>query len=113
LPKYPARFFRSYSLFGSFSGPNDQLIEAAAKVIFTRFVEENGRLVRRFDLLELERNQVFFLTLVWAMAHAIDENLSMCGLMTADFENMDAEILILLSGTDESIAQRVHARTFY
>ena len=85
----------------------------AAKVLFTRFVEENGRLVRRFDLLELERNQVFFLTLARTVAHAIDENLSMCGLLTADFENMDAEILILLSGTDESIVQKVHARTFY
>jgi inward rectifier potassium channel len=37
----------------------------------------------------------------------------MYGLTKEDFERMDAEVLILLSGTDETFAQRVHTRASY
>jgi inward rectifier potassium channel len=100
-------------MFRLVNGRNNQLIEVDANVTFTRFVEENGKLVRRFELLELERRRVAFLPLAWTVVHPINENSLMYGLTKEDFEKMDAEILILLSGTDETFAQKVHTRASY
>ncbi len=100
-------------MFRLVNGRNNQLIEVEAKISFTHFVEENGQLKRRFDLLELERRKVSFLPLAWTVVHPIDENSPLFGLTEADFEKRDAEILILLSGTDETFAQMVYTRSSY
>lgn len=100
-------------MFRLVNGRNNQLIEVEAKVSFTHFVEEDGQLKRRFDILELERRRVSFLPLAWTVVHPIDENSPLYGLTEADFEKQDAEILILLSGTDETFAQVVHTRSSY
>ncbi|MDQ6785705.1 MAG: hypothetical protein M3033_02645 [Acidobacteriota bacterium] len=100
-------------MFRLVNGRNNQLIEVNAKVTFSRSVEENGRIVRKFDPLELERENVYFLPLALTVVHPIDENSPMFGMTEKDFEKSDAEILILLSGTDETFAQKVHTRTSF
>ncbi len=100
-------------MFRLVNGRNNQLIEVEANVTFSRFVDEDGKPVRRFDLLELERRRVTFLPLALTVVHPIDEKSPMYGLTKADFERMDAEVLILLSGTDETFAQKVHTRASY
>jgi inward rectifier potassium channel len=100
-------------MFRMVNGRNNQLIEVGARVIFAHFVEENSQIKRRFDLLELERRKVFFLPLAWTVVHPIDENSPIYNLTAADFEKKDAEILIMLSGTDETFAQMVHTRSSY
>lgn len=92
---------------------NNQLIEVEAKIMFSRLVDENGKKVRRFDMLELEREKVSFLPLAWTIVHPIDENSPMFGMTEADFHDSDAEFAILLSGMDETYAQIVHTRTSY
>ncbi len=100
-------------MFRLVNGRNNQLIEVEAKVSFSYFAEEDGQLKRRFDYLELERRKVSFLPLAWTVVHPIDENSPLYGLTEADFEKRDAEILILLSGTDETFAQMVFTRSSY
>lgn len=100
-------------MFRLVNGRNNQLIEVETKVSFSHFVEENGQLKRRFDYLELERRKVSFLPLALTVVHPIDENSPLFGFTEADFEKRDAEILILLSGTDETFAQLVHTRSSY
>src|SRR6202000_3328584 len=51
----------------------NQIIELEAKVLFARFVDEEGELVRRFDALTLERSSVVFFPLSWTVVHPIDE----------------------------------------
>jgi inward rectifier potassium channel len=92
---------------------NNQLIEVGAKIMFSRLVDESGKKVRRFEMLELERDHVSFLPLAWTVVHPIDENSPMFGMNEADFHNSDAEFAILLSGMDETYAQIVHTRTSY
>lgn len=92
---------------------NNQLIEINAQVSFSRFVEKNGEVKRKFDLLKLERDKVSFFPLSWTIVHPIDEKSPMYGMTQADFEKADAEILILLSAMDETFAQIVHARSSY
>ena len=47
-------------MFRLVNSRNNQLIELKAQVLYARFVEENGNLVRRFDLLNLERERFRF-----------------------------------------------------
>lgn len=92
---------------------NNQLIEVEARIMFSRLVEENGRIVRRFDMLELEREKVVFLPLAWTIVHPIDENSPLFAMTKEDFEKSNAEFAVLISAMDETYAQIVHTRTSY
>ena len=100
-------------MFRLVNGRSSQLIEVEAKVMFTRFVEENGSVVRRFDLLELERKTVAFFPLAWTIVHPVNEKSPLYGLTVEDLKKSDAEILILLTATDETFASVVHTRSSY
>lgn len=95
------------------NGRNNQLIELAAKVLFTRLEGEPGKKTRRFYPLTLERNNVVFFPLSWTIVHPIDEQSPLYRLTEHDLYAADAEFLILLTGTDETFSQTVHARTSY
>ncbi|MEP7148114.1 MAG: transporter [Acidobacteriota bacterium] len=100
-------------MFRIVNGRNNQLIEVGAVVMFARFINENGRTVRRFDVLELERRKVTFFPLAWTIVHPIDEKSPLFGLSKQDLVSTDGEILILLTAVDETFVQTVHARSSY
>jgi inward rectifier potassium channel len=100
-------------MFRLVNNRNNQLIELRAQVLYARFVNENGNSVRRFDVLSLERDKVSFLPLAWTVVHPIDENSPLFGVTEDDLTRNDAEIIVLLSGIDETFAQSVHARTSF
>ena len=81
--------------------------------MFARFVNENGRSVRRFDFLELERRKVTFFPLAWTIVHPIDDDSPLAGRTPEELERSEAEILVLLTGIDEALEQTVHARSSY
>ncbi|HEY0428793.1 MAG TPA: ion channel [Pyrinomonadaceae bacterium] len=100
-------------MFRVVNSRNNQLIEVNAQVTFSRFVEKNGELTRKFSQLKLEREKVTFFPLSWTIVHPIDEKSPMYNLTQEDLEKSDAEILILLSAMDETFAQPVHTRSSY
>ena len=100
-------------MFRLVNGRSSQLIEVEIKVLFARFVNENGRVVRRFDFLDLERNKVTFLPLSLTVVHPIDDDSPLKGLTSEDYIRTDAEILILITAIDETFAQTVHTRSSY
>jgi inward rectifier potassium channel len=100
-------------MFRLVNGRSNQLIEVEAKVLVARLVNEEGRNVRRFDYLELERSKVTFFPLAWTVVHPIDESSPLFGLSQEDLIRTDAELLILLTAIDETFVQTVHARTSY
>lgn len=100
-------------MFRLVNNRNSQLIEVKTQVLFARFVEENGTLVRRFNVLKLERETVTFMPLSWTVVHPIDEDSPLYNLTEKDLENADAEILIVLNALNETFAQTVHSRTSY
>ncbi len=91
----------------------NQIIELAATVLFSRFVESGGKRVRRFDFLNLERDKVSFFPLSWTVVHPIDETSPLYAFTEQDFRDVEAEILILLTGIDETFSQTVHTRSSY
>jgi len=100
-------------MFRMVNGRSSQLIEVEAQVLFAYFVEENGKSVRRFDFLGLERRRVTFFPLAWTIVHPIDEKSPLFNLTEDDLQKSDAEILVLLSATDETFASIVHTRSSY
>lgn len=100
-------------MFRIVNGRSSQLIEVQAEVLFARFVEEEGKAVRRFDFLELERKRVSFFPLAWTVVHPINERSPLFNLTEEDLRKSDAEILVLISATDETFAAIVHTRSSY
>jgi inward rectifier potassium channel len=92
----------------------NEIIDLEAQVLYTSFeTNDRGQLVRRYRLLPLERNKVTFFPLSWTIVHPIDESSPLKGKSREDLERDDAEILVLLTGVDETYEQTVHARTSY
>jgi inward rectifier potassium channel len=95
------------------NGRSSQLIEVNATVMYSRFVEEKGRTVRRFDSLSLEREKVSFFPLAWTIVHPITSDSPLFGVTHEDLVRSDAEILVLITATDETFAAVVHTRSSY
>lgn len=92
---------------------NSQIIEMEAKVILSRIEIIEGTTARKFYELRLERSHVTFFALSWTIVHPIDATSPMFGWSEHDLNSADAEILILLTGTDETSSSIVHSRSSY
>ena len=91
----------------------NQIIELAATVTFSKMESHNGKQIRRFYRLALERDKVTFFPLNWTIVHPIDEKSPLFGVTEKDLRESDAEFAILLSGIDEIFSQTVHSRSSY
>ena len=92
---------------------SNELIEVNATVSLSRLEIVNGRTMRKFYPLSLEREKVVFLPLHWVIVHPITETSPLYGITAEQFNKADSEILILLTGVDETFSQSVHARSSY
>ncbi len=91
----------------------NELVEVSAKVIFARMEGQDGRPMRRFYELPLERQRVTIFPLSWTIVHPIDEASPLAEMGPDELEGVDGEFLVLLTGIDESYFQRVYARSSY
>lgn len=63
--------------------------------------------------LPLTRPEVPVLAISWTLTHVITADSPLAGLDAESFAAARIEILVVVSGTDESMAQPIHARTVY
>jgi inward rectifier potassium channel len=93
---------------------NSNLMEMNVTVLLM-MVEKSGKgvLKRTFNQLELERDQILFFPLNWTIVHPITEKSPLYGLTSEDAIAMDAEILIMLKGFDDTFSQVVHSAYSY
>ena len=92
---------------------NNELIQVRVQVLLSR-IEQNGNTrVRRFHRLKLERDEVTFFPLTWTIVHPIDEQSPLRDGGEKEFHAAESEILVLLSGIDETYSQTVHSRSSY
>ena len=93
---------------------SSQLIDVQVQAILTKVEPTaNGSTVRRFHELALERQRVVFFPLSWTVVHPIDADSPMWGLTHQDLLAAEAELLVLLIATDETISATVHSRSSY
>ncbi len=95
------------------NGRCNEIIELHATVMYSQFEDVGGKRLRRFYPLTLERDRVAFFTLSWTLVHPIDEHSPLLGKTERDLQAADAEILVLLTGIDETFSQTVHTRSSY
>jgi inward rectifier potassium channel len=72
-----------------------------------------GDVVWRADDLALLRSRVQALSLVFTLRHAIDAASPLHGLSTEQLLAMDAQLVVAITGTDATLAARVHAVRAY
>lgn len=91
-----------------------EIVQLEARVLLSRMeTDAEGRRLRRFAPLQLERDRVVFFPLSWTIVHPIDERSPLWGMTQGDLAASEAEILVLLSGLEETFSATVHARTSY
>ncbi|MEN9639078.1 MAG: hypothetical protein RLZZ262_946 [Bacteroidota bacterium] len=89
------------------------LMEMSARVILVMNNEDKDNTNRRFFNLDLQLSNVVFLPSTWTLVHPITEESPLYGLTKDELLRRDGEILILISGFDDTFNQTVHARYSY
>lgn len=100
-------------MFRFASKSHSELLDVEVNVILTMIANDDGKEIRKFYPLELERNKITMLSMSWTVVHPIDEKSPMKDLSYADLEKSDAEFLIFFKAFDDTFADTVHSRTSY
>jgi len=92
---------------------SNSLVEAQAQVMLMTVEREDGKPVRHYHQLSLERPSVLFLALTWTVVHPIDERSPLYGKTAADMADLQAEVIILMKAYDDTFSQTVISRYSY
>ncbi len=89
----------------------NQILEAQQRATLIRDeVTSEGEFMRRFYDLQLVRSQSPIFALTWTVMHAIDESSPLYQVTAKELIECQAEIVITLTGIDETVSQTIHAR---
>jgi inward rectifier potassium channel len=88
-------------------------MELEARVILMLVDECSYGLRREYFVLPLARSGVLFFPLTWTIVHPIDKDSPLFGKTAKDLERLQAELLILIKGFDETFGQEVLSRYSY
>jgi inward rectifier potassium channel len=91
----------------------NSIVELEARLLLMVVQSENGEARRKYETLRLERDRVLFLPLTWTLVHPIDRESPLWGKTAEDLSRLQAELLILLKGHDDTFNQTVFARRSY
>jgi inward rectifier potassium channel len=92
----------------------NQILDAAITVTLAhQAVTSEGITMRRFQELELVRSRTSLFTLSWTVMHSIDERSPLQGLSAEHFYERQMELIVLLRGTDDTLADMVYMRHAY
>lgn len=91
----------------------NSLMELEARVMLMTVEPSDGALKRNYHLLRLERPSVLFFPLTWTIVHPIDVESPLFGHTADDLRRLQAEVLILIKGYDDTFSQTVLARRSY
>ena len=92
---------------------NNLISEASAQLTLGRNEIINGSSVRKFYRLKLEYERVNFLTIGWTINHPVDEDSPLYGVTKEQFEESDAEFLVLINAFDNTYSQNIHTTHSY
>lgn len=89
------------------------LMDLEARVLLMTVNRVDGQLKRSFFDLPLERTHVYFFPLTWTVVHPIDSDSPLQGKTAEDLRALEAELLILIKGFDDTFSQVVHSQYSY
>ena len=91
----------------------NSLMELEVRTMLMTVVMENGKSKRNYELLKLEREKIIFFPLTWTVVHPIDRESPLAGKSEEDLRRLQAEVLVLIKGYDDTFSQTVLARRSY
>lgn len=101
-------------MFRAANQRGNQVLEAQVMVYVARQVTTaEGHTMRAFYELPVVRARSPLFLLSWSVMHRIDEKSPLYGLTAEEMRAEGADIIVALSGVDETFAQRIHARHVY
>jgi inward rectifier potassium channel len=101
-------------MFRAANQRGNSILDATAAVSLARnYTTREGFNMRRFQELKLVRGSNPLFALSWTVMHPIDEASPLYNLGLAEMIEHDMEIVVMLSGMDETIADRIYARYSY
>jgi inward rectifier potassium channel len=101
-------------MFRAANQRGNSIVDAEARVTLARRqVTSEGIVMRRFQELSLARNHSSLFALSWTVMHVIDETSPLYALTSDMLYDAQMEIVVLLQGTDETLADRIFARHSY
>lgn len=96
------------------NGRMNQLVEASVKIRISRNeITMEGERIRRFHDVKLVRDTNPIFALTWTIFHPIDADSLLFGATPESLAAVDAMLILIVTGTDETMGQTVHARGVY
>ena len=89
------------------------LMEMEANAMLTYLDKSDSRFTRKYYPLKLEIKFIYFFPLPWTIVHPIDEDSPLYGKTAKDLQQLEAELLIMVKGFDDSFSQHVITRSSY
>ncbi|HIK43467.1 MAG TPA: ATP-sensitive inward rectifier potassium channel 10 [Leptolyngbyaceae cyanobacterium M65_K2018_010] len=98
-------------MFRTANRRRNRILEARLWVTLVRDeITAEGEFFRRFYDLPMVRAQTPLFALSWTAMHPIDEHSPLYGETPASLAATHAEIIVILTGLDETLSQTIHAR---
>jgi len=92
----------------------NQIVEAQVRVAMARSeTTPEGEQVRRFYDLALARTRSPIFVLTWTVIHPITEDSPLHGATRESLVDCEGEIIVSVTGIDETFSQPIHARWSY
>ena len=101
-------------VFRMSNGRMNQIVEARA--IATLSIDETsleGERHRKLYDMHLERNMSPLFSISWTVRHTLNNDSPLAKLSHEELKNGRAEILVIVSGLDDTYGQTIHSRTSY
>lgn len=101
-------------MFRAANQRGNSILDASATVsLASNYTTREGDVLRRFQELKLVRSSNPLFALSWTVMHPIDESSPLHNLGLAEMIERDIQIVVMLGGMDETIADRIYARHSY
>lgn len=98
-------------MFRTANQRNNFILEAQVRVTLVRNeVTKEGHFMRRFYDLQLVRSETPIFALTWTVMHPINEASPLYKTTAESLAEAETELVITLTGIDESVSQTIHTR---
>ncbi|MBV8799625.1 MAG: ATP-sensitive inward rectifier potassium channel 10 [Alphaproteobacteria bacterium] len=101
-------------MFRAANQRGNQILDAAITVTLAyQALTQEGIPMRRFQELKLLRARTSLFTLSWTVMHRIDSTSPLHSCSLEEFRDRQMELIVLLRGTDDTLADTVYVRHAY
>ena len=93
---------------------SSSLMEMEARVNIGWYEDDGtGKVIRRFQQVNLEIDKIALFPTSWILNHPVDEESALYGRSIEEIKKMDLEVYVLLKGFDDVFSQTIYNRQSY